>query len=81
MWEECPPHVSKREIRDRTYPQPRGVVTPKKQSPAFLGTTCSGLMGVMTTPALTREAQSERRAAARVTGFMLTCMLACVVGG
>ena len=28
-------------------------------------------MGVMTTPALTREAHRERRAAARVTGFIL----------
>lgn len=39
-----------------TYAQPTGVVTPKKQSSAFLGTTWFARTGVITTPADTMEA-------------------------
>lgn len=39
-----------------TYAQPLGVVTPKKQSSGFLGTTWFARTGVMTTPAEAMEA-------------------------
>lgn len=49
-----------------------GVMTPKKQSSEFFGTTCSGLMGMVTTPALARETHSDRAAAAKVASFILS---------
>lgn len=56
-----------------THPQPCGVVTPKKQSPSFFGTTWSGVIGVRTTPALTSdpERHSESSAVARAGNFIL----------
>ncbi|SPQ19509.1 208fd1b2-009d-4fed-8f71-564d957e90ad [Thermothielavioides terrestris] len=67
-------YFSKEPKESHTYPQPWGVVTPKKQSPLDLGTTWSGLMGVMTTPALASETHSESAAAARAAGFMAFCL-------
>lgn len=55
-------------------------MTPKKQSPSFLGTTWSALMGIVTTPALTSEAHNESAAAAKAAGFILTDRIAPLVG-
>lgn len=51
----------------KTHPQPVGVDTPKKQSPSTLDTTWSWKMGVLTTPALAREAH---RATSNVVVFI-----------
>lgn len=54
---------------ENTYAQPCGVVTPKKQSSPDLGTTISGVTGVMTTHALAMEAQRVAMTAA--TAFIV----------
>lgn len=55
----------------RRGPQPEGVTTPNAQSPLSLATTWLSKMGVMTTPALAREAQRARMA----RNFILSILL------
>lgn len=64
-------HVMSSTARGTTHPHPWGVVTPKKQSSSALGTTCSGRIGTVTTPALTSEMHSDSAAAASAAGFMV----------
>lgn len=47
-------------------------MTPKKQSPLSLGTTCSGLTGMLTMPALASETHSENTTVAAAVNFILT---------
>ncbi len=60
----------------RTYPQPCGVTTPKKQSPDVFSTTWSLKMGVMTMPALASEAASRAAATASAKGDFMAVRLA-----
>lgn len=63
------PSSKSRRYGPRTYPQPCGVTTPKKQSSGDLSTTISLVMGVMTTQALASEAQRARTKAAFIFIF------------
>lgn len=65
--------------RCRTYPQPWGVTSPNGQSPESFSTIWLAQTGVMTMPALTREAAAERRVTKRVVFMVVVELLLMVV--
>lgn len=65
------PRNRKRKEKRKTHAHPAGVVTPSAQSSPALGTTWSGLTGVMTTPALASDTQKASAVARSMEVFIL----------